>query len=229
MEKTSNVYPVPWKKILSRIRQSDGDDVLSESKYIYLMFLITYWLVEFPALRLVIAYDFVTKNKITTSDRVGLAAVRVLIALVFLPLFLAVWMILVIWSIFHWTANKIWTLLFHLWRDAEEQSDKRSTEEHSDKPSLHQEKRRSGEGDGDRENKDSKEAEHQNEKNIRQARDEKEDRVRKQVSLLLNPRKLYQDKLEPYHGKIKAMTSSKKKDWSERRKKSDVSDRTLSV
>lgn len=216
MENTSNVFPVPWKKILSRIRQYDGEDVLNESKYIYLMFLVTYWLVEFPALRLVLAYDFVTKNEITTSNRIGLAAGRVLIALILLPLFLAVWIGLVTWSILHWTARKIWMLPHQAWRVAEEQSDKRSLPE--------QEKRKSDAGDDDKGYRESKEVDDENEKNIRQARKEREDRVRNQVSLLLNPQEFYQHKLRPYNGKLKALALRKKQGLSEKRKKSATPD-----
>ena len=218
MEKTSNVFPVHWKKILSRIRQFDGEDVLNESKYIYLMFLVTYWLVGFPALRLVLAYDFVTKNNITTSNRIGLAAGRVLIALILLPLFLAVWIVLVTWSIVHWTARKVWMLPYQAWRIAEEQSDKPSL--------LEQEKRKSDAGDDDKGYRESKEVDDENEKNIRQTRKEREDRVRDQVSLLLNPRELYQNKIRPYNGKLKALALRKKKGLSEKKKNSAAPDQT---
>ena len=220
MEKTTNVFPVPWRKVLSHIRHTDGEDVLNESKYIYLMFLITYWLVEFPALRLVLAYDFVTKNSMTTSDRIGLAAVLVLIALLLLPLFLVVWTTLVMWSIVQWTAKKIWMLPFHAWSIVEDQSDKRS---------IVQEKGKSDEEDKDKGNRETKKVEDQNEENLRQARKEREDRVRKQVSLLLNPKQLYQDKIEPYNGKIKALTLRKRKNSSEKRNVSVVSGQTLPV
>ena len=217
MEKTSNVFPVPWKKILSRIRQFDGEDVLNESKYIYLMFLVTYWLVEFPALRLVLAYDFVTKNDITTSNRIGLAAGRVLIALILLPLFLVVWMGLVTWSIVHWTARKVWMLPHQAWRIAEERSDKRDL--------LEQEKRKSDAADDGKTYRESKKADDENEQKIRQARKEREDRVRNQVSLLLNPRDLYQHKLGPYNGKLKALALRKKKDLSGLRSKKDLGEK----
>ena len=221
MENTPNVFPVPWKKVLSHVRQSDGEDVLNESKYIYLMFLVTYWLVEFPALRLVLAYEYVTKNDITTPDRIGLAAGRILIALTLLPLFLAVWTGLVTWSIVHWTAREVWMLPYQAWRSVEEQSDNRSL--------LEREKRKSDAGDDDKVYRESKKADDEKEKNIQQARKEKEDRVRNQVSLLLNPRELYQHKVGPYNEKLKALALGKKKSLSEKRKNPAAPDQTWPV
>ena len=220
MEKTSNVFPVPWGKTLSRLRQTDGGDVLNESRYVYLIFLVFYWLVEFPALRLVLAYDFVTKNDMPASSHISLAAVRVLIALVLLPLFVVVWIVLVTWAIFLWTAHMIWTLPSVVLRDAQGQSDKQP---------LEQEKRKLDEGDDEKEFMESKKAKDRNEENVRRARKAKEDRVSKQVSLLINPSKLYQDKVKPYNEKIKALTLMKMKGLGESRKNLAVSEQSPSA
>ena len=206
METTSNVFPVPWRRTLSRIRPSDGEDVLDESRYTYLMFLVVYWLVEYPAFRLVLAYDFVTKNEMTSADRIGLAIIQVLIAIILLPLFVAVWSILVIYSIFHWTANSIKA---HQKRDTEEQRE-----------NSEQERGKSwADRDDTRGSREPKNLEVAAEEKARLDRKEKEDRdrkekgdrVRKQVELLINPPKLYKDKLKPYNEKIKTLTIRKGK------------------
>ena len=206
MEMTSNVFPVRWRKILSRIRTSEGDDLLDESRYTYLMFIVTYWLVEYPAFRIVLAYDFVTKNEMKSADRIGLAVVRVLIAIILLPLFVAVWSVLVMYSIFHWTATSIKAL------------PKRDTEEQREK--SEQERRKSfADGDDTKASRAPKTPEGTAEEKARGDRKEKEDRdrkekgerVRKQVALLINPSELYEDKLKPYNERIKALTLRKGK------------------
>ena len=207
METTSNVFPVPWRRTLSHIRASDGEDVLDESRYTYLMFLVVYWLVEYPAFRIVLAYESVTKNGMTSADRIGLAIIQVLIAIILLPLFLAVWSVLVIYSIFHWTATSIKA---HPKRDTlEEQRDKSEQE------------RRESFADGGDDTKGSREpknpegtasekARSDRKKKEHQERKDKEERVRDQVALLINPPKLYKDKLKPYNEKIKALTTLSK-------------------
>ena len=206
METTSNVFPVAWRRTLSRIRPSDGEDVLDESRYTYLMFLVIYWLVEYPAFRIALAYEFVTKNEMTSPDRIGLAVIQVLIAIILLPLFVAVWSVLVIYSVFHWTAISIKA---HQKRDTEEQQEK-----------SEQERRKSfADGDDIKGSRDPKDPGGTAEEKARwdrkakedQDRKEKGERIRKQVELLINPGELYKDKLKPYNEKIKALTVRKGK------------------
>ena len=198
MEMTSNVFPVRWRGSLSRIRKSDGEDVLDESRYTYLMFLVVYWLVEFPAYRIVLAYDFVTKTEMTSADRIGRAVIQVLIAIILLPLFVAVWTILVVYNILVWIATSLKALQK---RDIEEQSEK-----------SEQERRKSvADGDDTKASRGLKNPEATAEDKIRQDRREKEARVRKQVSLLINPPELYENKLKPYNEKIRALTLRKEK------------------
>ena len=206
MEMTSNVFPVRWGRTLSRIRKSDGEDVMDESRYTYLMFLVVYWLVEFPAYRIVLAYDFVTKNETRSADHIGLAVIQVLVAVMLLPLFVAVWTILVVYSILKWTATSLKAL------------QKRDIEEQSEKPE--QERRKSfADGDDTKTSRGPKNPEGTDEEKIRrdrkkkdaQERKEKGDRIRKQVSLLINPPELYENKLKPYNEKIKGLTLRKKK------------------
>lgn len=167
MEITSNVFPVRWRRTLSRIRKSDGEDVLDESRYTYLMFLVVYWVVEFPALRIVLAYDFVTKNNVTTPKHIGLAIVHVVVATKLLPLFIAIWTILVIYSILHWTATSI------------ETPRKRDTEEQPDKPE--QERRKSfADGDDSKASRGPENPEGTAEEKTRRERKEHEDRDRKE-------------------------------------------------
>ena len=206
MEMTSNVFPVRWGRTLSRIRKSDAEDVLDESRYTYLMFLVVYWLVEFPAYRIVLAYDFVTKNEMRSADHIGLAVIQVLVAIILLPLFVAVWTILVVYSILNWTATSL------------KAPQKRDVGEQPEKPE--QERRNSfADGDDTKTYKGPKNAEgtaeeqtrrDRREKDVRD-RKEKRERVRKQVSLLINPPELYESKLKPYNEKIKALTRRKEK------------------
>lgn len=206
MEMTSNVFPVRWGRTLSRIRKSDGEDILDESRYTYLMFVVVYWLVEFPAYRIVLAYDFVTKNEMRSADHIGLAVIQVLVAVILLPLFVVVWTILVVYSILKWTATSL------------KAPQKRDVEEQSEKPE--QERRKSfADGDDTKTSRGPKNPEGTDEENIRrdrkkkdaQDRKEKGDRIRKQVSLLINPPELYENKLKPYNEKIKASVLKKEK------------------
>ena len=170
------------------------------------MFLVVYWLVEYPAFRIVLAYEFVTKNEMTSADRICLAIIQVLIAIMLLPLFLAVWSVLVTYSIFHWIATSIKA---HPKKDTEEQREK-----------SEQERRESyTDGDDTKEPREPKNPEGTAQEKARsdrkkkedQDRKDKEERIRKQVALLINPPKLYKDKLKPYNEKLKALTLRKEK------------------
>ena len=203
MDMTSNIFPVQWTRTLSRMRKADGEDVLDESRYTYLMFLIVYWLVEFPAFRIVLAYDYTTKTDMTTANHFGLAASHILVAIILLPLFVAVWTILVMYSILHWAATSI------------RNSRRKDAEEQPDRPE--QQERRKSVADGEA-SRGPKKPEDSAEEKTRRDRKEKEDlerkekgdRVRERVSLLINPPKLYENKLRHYNKKIKNLALMRK-------------------
>ena len=221
MGETSNMFPVSWKQTLNRIKEVEEQDVLHDiempkwprSKLIYLMFLVIYILVEFPASRLVLAYESVVKNEARTPGSVALIIVRVLLALMMLPLFVLVWMILVIWNILHSILHYIWTL-----GEFQEKMDKQLLEEAVTEYVEAEEKGKEQDGgnEGDwkgaslatqveKSNKKEKELKERAmerkaelkekvEEMRRAARKGKQDRVQKQVALLINPPRLYDAK-----------------------------------
>lgn len=227
MGETSNMFPVSWKKTLNNIKEAEEQDVLHDnemptwprSKLIYLLFLVIYLIVEFPASRIVLAYESVVRNNARTPESIALTAFRVLIAIMMLPIFVAVWMVLVLWSILHWIWRKIWSL-----RTFQEQMDK--LEEAITGYAEKEEK--SKEQDGEKEN-DRKgawgtaydEKSHQKGKGLKERGIERKNRLKervaearrvarkgkegrqKQVALLINPPELYKAKSESFKSRTK--------------------------
>lgn len=229
MGETSNMFPVSWKKTLNNIKEAEEQDVLHDnemptwprSKLIYLLFLVIYLIVEFPASRIVLAYESVVRNNARTPESIALTAFRVLIAIMMLPIFVAVWMVLVLWSILHWIWRKIWSL-----RTFQEQMDKKLLEEPITEYAEKEEK--SKEQDGEKEN-DRKGASgtaydekgHQKGKGLKERGIESKNRLKervaearrvarkgkegrqKQVALLINPPELYKAKSESFKSRTK--------------------------
>ena len=219
MGETSNMFPVSWKKALTRIKEVEEQDVLHDiempkwprSKLVYLMFLVIYILVEFPASRLVLAYESVVRNDARTPGSVALDIVRMLVALIMLPLFVVVWIVLITWNILLSSSYYIWGL-----GEIPEKTDKQLLKESVARfvKAEEKDKEQEGETETDRkgaplatqEEKSNKKEKELKEREIeriaevkdavqgmrRWAREEKRDRVQKKVALLINPPRLYE-------------------------------------
>lgn len=231
MGKTSNVFPVSWKKTLNRIQEAEAQDVLHDiempewprSKLIYLMFLVIYLMVEFPTSRIVLAYESVVKDGARTPASVALTAVRILAAIMMLPVFVVAWMVLVIWSILHSTVDKVWTFRKLLedmdkklleesitgYVEKEEKSEEQDGEKEIDRKgataATHEEK------GGNKKEKELKERVIERKTKLKEKVEEarrvshkgKEDRVHERVKLLINPPKLYEAQTKAFNSRTK--------------------------
>ena len=228
MGKTSNVFPVSWKKTLNRINEAEAQDVLHDiempewprSKLIYLMFLVIYLMVEFPTSRIVLAYESVVKDGARTPASVALTAVRLLVAIMMLPVFVVAWMVLVIWSILHSTVDKLWTL-----RKLLEDMDKKLLEESITGYVEKEEKSEEQDGEKETDRKGATAATHEEKGGNKKVKERvierktklkekveearrvshkgKEDRVHERVKLLINPPKLYEAQTKAFNSRTK--------------------------
>ncbi len=228
MGETSNMFPVSWKKALNRIKEVEVQDVLHDierpkwprSKLIYLLFLVIYLFVELPASRVVLAYDSVAKSGGRTPGNVALTAVRILVAMMMLPLFAVVWMALVTWSILQSILSNVWAL-----GELREKMDKQLLEKavmeyvEEEENSKEQDGGKGIDGKGapvaTQEEKSNKKEKELKERKIermtqlkekieeirRTAHKSKEDRLQKQVALLINPSRLYEGKTNGFISK----------------------------
>ena len=130
MERTPNRFPVTWEKTLEKIKDAEEHDILHDhempkwprSKLVYSLFLVVYFFVDFPASRIVLAYESVTDVDAKFSDQSTLAIVRIIVALIFLPVFAASWTILAAWSFLRLVLTKVWTILLQKWESVQKQS-----------------------------------------------------------------------------------------------------------
>ncbi len=219
MGETSNMFPVSWKKTLNRIKEVEEQDVLHDiekpkwprSKLVYLMFLVIYMFVEFPASRLVLAYDSVVKNHARTLGSVARRIGRMSVALIVLPLFVVVWIGLVTWNILHSIWDYIWGL-----GELQEKMDKQLLDEAVARHVEAEEKGKEQEGGTETDRKrvspaTQEEKSNKKEKELKEraidrkakvkdavevmrkaARQDKQDRVQGQVASLINPPRLYE-------------------------------------
>lgn len=133
MGRTPNKFPVTWEKTLDHIKDAEEHDILHDhempkwprSRLVYTLFLIIYFFIDFPASRIVLAYESVTDTEATSPDHATLAVVRIFVALMLSPVFAASWTILVVWSLLSWTLAKVWTLPLERWKAVQEQSIKK--------------------------------------------------------------------------------------------------------
>ena len=225
MGRTPNKFPVTWEKTLDNIKDAEEHDILHDhempkwprSRLLYLAFLVVYFFVDFPASRIVLAYESVTDAETNSLDRATLAVSRILIALVFLPVFVASWTILAIWSLLCWSLIKAWTLPLNEWKKASEQSSDRhinrlreqyeadakaeaDAEAEAKEKAKEQDGARDGDGEsiksvtrGEKNNKKGKPktVEERIDDMRRKERKEKDDRIRDHVKFLINPPELY--------------------------------------
>ena len=133
MERTPNEFPVTWKKTLNHIKDAEEHNILHDhempkwprNKLIYSLFLVVYFFFDFPASRVVLAYESVMNAKATFPDHATLIVVRIFIALILLPVFAVSWMALVIWSLCSTFLTGVWMLPLEKWKDVQEQHNQR--------------------------------------------------------------------------------------------------------
>ena len=226
MGRTPNQFPMSWEKTLNHIKDAEEHDILHDhempkwprSKLLYLAFLLVYFFVDFPASRIVLAYESITDFEASSPDRATLTIVRILVALVFLPVFVASWTSLALWSLLRWTLAKAWTLPLNEWKKIQQQSSDRhvdrlrkqyeseaKAEAKAEAEAKDKAKEQDGVRDDDRESmhsvtrgeinnkkEKSKTVEERIDETRRKQRKEKDDRIRDHVKLLINPPDLYQ-------------------------------------
>lgn len=221
MERTPNEFPLTWKKVLSHIKDAEEHDILHDhempkwprNKLVYSLFLVVYFFIDFPASRIVLAYESVANVEAKFPDHATLTVVRIFIALMLLPVFAASWTILVIWSLFCRIVTRVWMLPLKRWKKARDHSSEKhikrlerqykaeaDTKEKAESTAGAEAKERAreqeGARDGDRAKRNNKEEKQKtvNERineTRRVERKEKEDRMQKRVKLLINPPDLF--------------------------------------
>ena len=109
------------------MKDSEEKDVLHDgnkkpqwhrSHLIYFFFLIIYLLVEFPVLRIQLAYESLHTahhSDIITLDLVVIATTQVLIAIIILPVYLPFWIILLVWNSVRWISVVVLKTPYHVW------------------------------------------------------------------------------------------------------------------
>ena len=135
MERTPNEFPVPWKKTLDHIKDAEEHNILHDhempkwprNKLLYPLFLVVYFFLDFPASRVVLAYESmnsVMSSKAKFPDHATLIVMRIFIALILLPVFALSWMTLVIWSLCSMILTRVWKLSLEEWKHIQKQHTK---------------------------------------------------------------------------------------------------------
>ena len=162
------------------------------SHLIYIVFLVVYLVVEIPAMRIGVAYESITRGDKTSPKRVVLATVQVLVALLVLPIYLSVSVVVSVWNILHW----ILLFPYHLRTEIQKEKGKKIKEERRKEIQRDLEEKQQGSkrlGTTQSAKKETKEMSQivENEKlraeNTLSKKKEQEERQQKYVSRLLNP------------------------------------------
>ena len=133
MEETGNAFPFSWKHVMEHIKKVEEKEIVHDtvklewhrSHLIYVVFLVVYLVVEFPAMRIGVAYESITRRDKTSPRRVVLATVQVLVALLVLPIYLSVSVVVSVWNILHW----ILLFPYHLRAEIQKEKGKKTKEE----------------------------------------------------------------------------------------------------
>ena len=166
---------------------------------------------EFPAHRIALAWR--SLNRKYKKDRVFVIAVQVSIAFFLLPVFLAAWVLVVIWNIMHTFLSSFLTLPRAKWKDFQAQIDRQVEEKERKKfqaeemQEAQEEARRDTQKEADRtlneEHKEDKKKQLKQkssnerfEEKRRRDRKKEEHQLNEQVALLVNPKKLYKSKIK---------------------------------
>ena len=226
MERTPNKFPVTWKKTLNHIKDAEEHNILHDhempkwprNKLVYSLFLFIYFFLDFPASRVVLAYESVMNVNAMFPEHATLIIVRIFIALILLPLFAVSWMLLVVWNLCRAVLTGIWMLPLEKWKDIQEQhiqryedrlrkqyegedeakakeKEKEKAEAKAETEVKERAREQEGARDGDREKRSNKEDKKKTVKERidetrRKERKAKEDRIQEGVKMLVNPPEL---------------------------------------
>ncbi len=124
MGESSNVFPFTWRKTLDQLNRDEKQEVIHDneppkpprSNLIYLLFLVVYLLVEYPAHRIALAYEPLTRAHLADTNQIFLTLGRLLLAMILMPVFVPVWIILAFWNLIplavldvRYLSDQIWT------------------------------------------------------------------------------------------------------------------------
>ncbi len=215
MEESPNVFPFRWRKTLDQINRDEKQEVTHDneppkpprSKLIYLLFLVVYLLVEFPAKRIVLAYDSMRRIHTADTNQVLSTVARLLLALILLPIFVPIWLILAIWTLVPLALLDIQGFSSLIWKTIQNRVDKGVDQ---DRPPnfAHGPEQKHNEQNKSRESSPRRPQSQPHEKRSRkgtrfstpqnplkdmsaQDRRNREERLQKQVSLLINPGEMF--------------------------------------
>ena len=211
MAESSSIFPFAWKKTMDRINRDEKQDVLHEnepprppqSKLVYLLFLVVYLLVEYPAQRIALASESLRIIDFQDVNQVFAALSRLTFALILLPIFVASWIIIAIWTLVPLAIQDVVIVSGWIRKDfqkriakGKEQSQPKETErksdekwnEHNTEPESIPKRPRSSphESNSRKQSRIFTPQERLKEKQS-QDRQDRERRLQKQVSLMVNP------------------------------------------
>jgi len=206
-----NVFPFTWRKTLDQLNRDEKQEVIHDneppkpprSNLIYLLFLVVYLLVEYPAHRTALAYESLTKAHLADTNQVFLTLGRLLLAMILMPIFVPVWIILAFWTLIPLALLDVRYFSGQIWTDIQKRIDKRLDLDRSIHTThrLDEEHKQNEErGTGPRRPLPQQREEKTSSKGNRfptpqnrlgdedvQDRQNREARLQKQVSLLINP------------------------------------------
>lgn len=133
MGESSNVFPFTWRKTLDQLNRDEKQEVIHDneppkpprSNLIYLLFLVVYLLVEYPAHRIALAYESLTRDHLADTNRIFLTVGRLLLATILIPIFVPVWIILAFWTLIPLALLDVRYFSGRIWRDIQKRIDKR--------------------------------------------------------------------------------------------------------
>lgn len=133
MEESSNVFPFTWRKTLDQINTDEKQAVIHDneppkpprSNLIYLLFLLVYLLVEYPAQRIALAYESLRRVHLADTNQVFLTLGRLLFAMILMPIFVPVWIILAFWTLVPLALLDVRYFSGRIWTDIQNRIDKR--------------------------------------------------------------------------------------------------------
>lgn len=212
MVESSSIFPVAWKKSLERINTDEKQDVSHDnepprpprSKLIYLLFLVVYLLVEYPAKRIALAYESLTIIDFRDPRYVFCTFGRILFATILLPIFVPSWVIVAFWTLIPLAVQDIVIVSGWKWADIQKRLGKRpdhgqsAESKHGVDVQRHEQskERETGSGrprsppDVEKSNTEGnrfpRPQERLRKKQVK-TRQDRNERLQKQVSLLINP------------------------------------------
>ena len=212
MKESPSVFPFAWKIALDNINMSEEGDILHDnepprplrSKIIYLVFLVIYLFTEYPAQRIAVAYESVRTDDIKDPNQIFRTLGRLVFAVLLMPIFVPVWIILVIWTLLPSAMRSILNESGLIWKGLRGKAAERLDKDYPDQPGRGDENLDTDHGkereidlettrgppgaqaNGNGEDHSPPSHKRLQEQHVQDCRD-REARIRSQVSLLVNP------------------------------------------